>query len=74
MDPQTTWGEMLDALADGESDAAIEAAEALMDWLIRGGFPPRPLTRVLTDTWDRKVCQFVCEQVLKVCPKQEIDQ
>ena len=73
MDPQTTWGEMLDALADGESDAAIEAAVALMDWLRRGGFPPQPLTRVLTDKWDRKVCQFVCEQVLKASPKQEID-
>ena len=73
MDPQATWGEMLDALADGEFDAASEAADTLMDWLRRGGFPPQPLTRVLSDDWHRIVCQFVCEQVLKASTKQGID-
>ena len=73
MDPQMTWGDMLDALAAGDVDAAIEAAEALMDWLARGGFPPQPLTRVLSDDWDRKVCRFVCGEILKASRNQEVE-
>jgi len=74
MDPQTTWGEMLDAVTAGDVDAASEAAEALMNWLTRGGIPPQPLTRVLTDDWDRMICQFVCGKVLVTSDKQEINQ
>lgn len=73
MDPQTTWGEMLDAVAAGDVDAATEAAEALMNWLTRGGFPPQPLTRVLSDDWDRKICEFVCGEILAASRNQEIE-
>lgn len=74
MDPQTTWGEMLDAVSDGDFESASEAAEALLNWLRRGGFPPQPLTRVLTDDWDRMICQFVCGKVLATSGKKEINQ
>lgn len=74
MDPQTTWGEMLDAIAAGDFDAASESAEALLNWLRSGGFPPQPLTRVLSDDWDRTICLFVCGQVLAACPTQKVDQ
>lgn len=65
---------MIDALADGETDAASESAEALLDWLRRGGFSPQPLTRVLSYDWGRMICQFVCGQVLTASRKQEIDE
>ncbi|TWT60827.1 hypothetical protein [Rubinisphaera italica] len=73
MDPQQTWGEMLDAFAAGDLEAAAVAAEVLMDWLKRGGFPPQPLTRVLSDDWDRLICEFICGQVFEAFQNQEIE-
>jgi len=73
MDPQTTWEEMLEALAAEDFDAASEAAAALDRWLQRGGFPPQPLTRVLSDYWNRKICQFVCGQVFEAICNREIN-
>lgn len=64
MDPQTTWEEMLDAISEGVFPEAKHRADALLDWLEKGGFPPQPLTRVLSDDWDRMVCRYVCQKVL----------
>ena len=49
MDPQTTWEEMLDAIAADNSEAARESANNLLNWLYQGGFPPQPLTRELIE-------------------------
>ena len=40
MDPQATWLAMIQALVDDEDDLASEYADALYDWLERGGFSP----------------------------------
>lgn len=72
MDPQATWGEMIDALATGDFEAAADAAEVLTDWLKRGGFPPQSLSRGLPADWDRSVCLFVCGQVLANFRNQEM--
>ncbi len=74
MDPQLTWEDMLDALAAYDFTTASEAAESLMEWLRRGGFPPQPLTRVLSDDWDREICQFVCERIQREIQNEENNQ
>lgn len=40
MDPDATFGMMLEAVADNEFDFAIESANELMKWLRCGGFLP----------------------------------
>jgi hypothetical protein len=40
MDPAAAWRELTDALASGNHDTAIERAEALIDWIGKGGFNP----------------------------------
>lgn len=52
MDPNQAYEDWLQACAANDKEAALEAAEALLDWLERGGFPPR--------TWlDRHKCEFI---------------
>ena len=64
MDPQATWEEFLGAVAANDLEEAELRAEALLDWLSRGGFPPQVFSRVLSDEWDRCVCQHTCRKVL----------
>jgi hypothetical protein len=45
MDPNATLAAFLASLKDGDKAAALEAAEALTDWLRRGGFMPAPIGR-----------------------------
>lgn len=40
MDPIVTLGELLEAILTHDADTAETLAEALRDWLRRGGFPP----------------------------------
>lgn len=40
MDPQAAWLAMLQALIDDDLASASEHANALIDWLDRGGFSP----------------------------------
>lgn len=40
MDPQETWSEMLDAFEQKQWELAKELADALYEWLEKGGFPP----------------------------------
>ena len=64
MDPQATWNEMLDAIAESNMLDAELRAEALLDWIDRGGFVPQTLTRVLPDEWDRLICRYLCRKIL----------
>jgi hypothetical protein len=43
MDPNATLVSLLAALEDGDKATALDAAEALTDWLRRGGFMPDPI-------------------------------
>lgn len=42
MDPDKTFANMVEALANGDTEEAREHFEALVEWLERGGFPPGP--------------------------------
>jgi hypothetical protein len=67
MDPQTTWDQLLAAFAEGDWDAVEEHANALQDWLHRGGFPPIVGPRDLGPDWSRALalagCAFALETV-----------
>ncbi|QDS92489.1 hypothetical protein FF011L_12320 [Roseimaritima multifibrata] len=41
MDPTSTFNAMLEAYANSDHEEAREHATNLMDWLLKGGFPPR---------------------------------
>lgn len=41
MDPQVTWNSLLEEWARRSWLDVTELAEALLDWLDRGGFPPK---------------------------------
>src|SRR3989442_1598497 len=45
MDPQATWDQLLCAYAEGDWDAIEERATELLEWLDRGGFPPKVLSK-----------------------------
>ena len=64
MDPQATWNEMLESISAGDFFEAELRAEALLHWLDRGGFAPQPLSRVLSEEWDRLICRYLCRKVL----------
>ena len=64
MDPQAAWNEMLEAVAGNDLFEAELRAEALIDWLDRGGFAPQTVSRVLPDEWDRLICRYLCRKVM----------
>lgn len=61
MDPSATFASMQTAYRDENWEALADFAEALMDWMEKGGFPPA-LTGNLD--WDRYVARCVCSAVL----------
>ena len=40
MDPAAAWNELISALVDMDWARVQETAEALLDWITQGGFPP----------------------------------
>lgn len=40
MDPQATWEQLQEAYGNADWETVRELAQALLDWLDRGGFPP----------------------------------
>jgi hypothetical protein len=61
MDPQQTWADMLDALKRKEWDEAKELADALYEWLRKGGFPPTTVgDESLGKTWHKTIAHFTC--------------
>lgn len=64
MDPQATWLELLDAWEAGDWEAVVDAAEALLSWLDKRGFPPQPfasrwLGQEVHSTVVRAACSFM---------------
>ena len=61
MDPQATWEQLLAAYAAGDWDVIEERATDLIEWLDRGGFPPKVLNRSdLGQDWDRAMARAGC--------------
>ncbi|HQX53809.1 MAG TPA: hypothetical protein PLR25_28095 [Planctomycetaceae bacterium] len=61
MDPQQTLTFMLDALEEKRREDAKELADALHEWLVKGGFPPTTLgDSSLGKEWHRAIATFAC--------------
>ena len=68
MDPHATWEQLLAAYAAGDWDLIEERATDLIEWLDRGGFPPKVLTKSeFGQDGDRALaragCMFALEDV-----------
>ena len=67
MDPKTTWEQLLTAYAGGDWDVIEKRATELIEWLDRGGLPPKVLNRDGFADWDRTMvragCVFALESV-----------
>ena len=69
MDPQATWERLLDAYCDHDWDSVEEHATALLDWLEKGGFPPRTVQRRrLRPPADRLIALSTCRLALEHSP------
>ena len=69
MDPQAAWEQLLDAYQDADWPAATQAAEALSDWLDRGGFPPQTQPqRRLDAAWNLEIARAACRHVIALAP------
>ena len=75
MDPNTAWNNMLAGYATKQWADAVPHAEALLDWLEAGGFPPQPtigsttgnLTCQLDAEFSAAICTAACEHVISGC-------
>lgn len=67
MDPQATWDQLLAAFVDGDWDQIDELATALIEWLDRGGFPPKVLEKSeLGEVGNRVLARAGCLFALEV--------
>lgn len=71
MDPTSTFNAMLEAYANNELDEAREHARNLLQWLQKGGFPPRTFVSSQADKaielsaeFARQVSDELCHRVL----------
>lgn len=68
MNAQAAWDRLLSAYAEGDWDAIEEHATELIEWLDRGGEPPKVvMSNRLGPDWNRALaragCQFALECV-----------
>ena len=71
MDPSQCWNDMLIAYATKQWQEARESAEALLEWLEKGGFPPQPtigtttlsFTSQLDAEFSRAICLAACRHI-----------
>ena len=65
MDPQATWQRLLDAYSVHDWAESKDAAEDLLFWLGRCGFPPQILPNLAMDeAWNRAIAIAACRFVL----------
>ena len=65
-DPQLLWEQLIEAHASGDSRLVEENAIELLDWIRRGGTPPKPLVRRrLRPHADRLIALATCIVVLE---------
>ena len=61
MDPHQTWSDMQDALQRKQWDDARELADALYEWIRKGGFPPVTIgDESLGKNWHKTIASFTC--------------
>ena len=66
MDPQITWDSLLEEWAKRNWQDVIELAEALLNWLDRGGFPPKTSNSAeLGGQWHATVAKAAATYALK---------
>lgn len=70
MNPQATWEQLLSAYAAGDWDVIEERATELIEWLDRGGFPPKVLNRDGLGDWDRAMVRAGCLFALEIVQGQ----
>ena len=61
MDPQATWEQLQEAYGNAEWETVRELAQALLDWLDSGGFPPTTQAGDTADLAER------CARVTRFC-------
>ncbi len=74
MDPQAAWQQMVAAVASSDWEEAAEYADALQQWLHRGGFAPQTLLgHEMPSEWNHEVALAACWFVLSKAdqPTQE---
>ena len=65
-DSQLLWEQMIEAHASGDGKLSQELAIELLDWIRRGGTPPKPLVRRrLRPHADRLIALATCVAVLE---------
>jgi hypothetical protein len=65
MDPQATWQELLSCLSNEQFADAHDHANALDQWLAKGGFTPQTIPLVAPgDELHRVIAQAVVQHVL----------
>lgn len=63
MDPQAAWDQLLAAYDRLDWSTVEDRATGLLEWLNRGGFPPRIVSpHYAGQEWNRNVVRFACEQ------------
>lgn len=63
-DPNVSWQLLVAALDRGDRLNAMEHAEALLEWLDQGGFPPETgavQPQFCDEEWNEAICRAVCE-------------
>ena len=70
MDPNATWKLLIEAYVRLEWEDVREAAEALLEWLDRGGFPPdvvrdHPVGADWNRTMTRNACWLALRQAMQ---------
>jgi len=65
MDPQAAWNELLDAVDRRQWDLARDRAEALLDWMRKGGVPPQTAAITMRPQWNRSMAEFGCYLALQ---------
>jgi len=71
MDPDVAWNELVESIIAGDQEATILLAETLLEWLQRGGFPPKVSLFNLPSDWQMFLCQKVCRSILLKTPNDQ---
>ena len=66
MDPQAAWEQLQEAYGNADWESARELAQALLDWLDRGGFPPTTQVGQSADLAEQRTRTYeFCRSVLQ---------
>lgn len=63
MDPNAALRMMIEHMAEGERDGALDAMDALRDWLMGGGFLPEEAAQELVSSGRRETVFRITRQV-----------